>query len=99
MSTLDPKYAAHSIAPDLSGEERVEYVTQEIGRLQEMLDGGEDCKWIYQSLISLSILYKSLRGKWPVGRGEIEHWVDELAKLDPLRANRWADLRRHLEAS
>ena len=98
MSTFDPKYAADSMAPDLSGEERVEYVTQELGRLQEMLDGAEDCKWIYQSLISLSVLYKSLRGKWPVGRGEIWQWVDELAKLDPLRANRWADLRQDLEA-
>ena len=98
MSALDPKYAADSMAPDLSGEERLEYVTQEIGRLQEMLDGAEDCKWIYQSLISLSILYKSLRSQWPIGRGEIGHWVDELARLDPLRANRWADLRRALEA-
>ena len=98
MSTFDPKYAADSMAPDLSEEERSEYVTQEIGRLQEMLDGAEDCKWIYQSLISLSILHKSLRAKWPVGLSEIGHWGDELTKLDPLRAKRWADLRRDLEA-
>ena len=98
MSTFDPRCAADSMAPDLSGEERLEYVTQEIGRLQEMLDGAEDCKWIYQSLISLSILYKSLGGKWPVEQTEIGHWVDELARLDPLRVNRWADLRRDLEA-
>lgn len=97
MSTFDPKYAAHSMAPDLSEEERSEYVTQEIGRLQEMLDGAEDCKWIYQSLISLSILHKSLGGRWPVGMSEIGHWVDELTRLDPLRAKRWADLRRELE--
>ena len=98
MSTFDPKYAADSMAPDLSKEERSEYVTQEIGRLQEMLDGAEDCKWIYQSLISLSILHKSLRGKWPVGLSEIGRWGDELIKLDPLRAKRWADLRQELEA-
>ena len=98
MSTFDPKYAANSMAPDLSEEERSEYVTQEIGRLQEMLDGAEDCKWIYQSLISLSMLHKSLVGKWLIGMSEIVHWVDELTKLDPLRAKRWADLRRELEA-
>ncbi len=98
MSTFDPKYAADSMAPDLSEEERSVYVTQEIGRLQEMLDGAEDCKWIYQSLISLSILHKSLRSRWPVVLSEIGHWVDELTELDPLRAKRWADLRRDLEA-
>ena len=98
MSTFDPKYAADSMAPDLSEEERSEYVTQEIGRLQEMLDGAEDCKWIYQSLISLSMLQKRLVGMWPIGMSEIVHWVDELTKLDLLRAKRWADLRRELEA-
>ena len=98
MSTFDPKYSADSMVPDLSVEERAEYVTQEIGRLQEMLDGAEDCKWIYQSLIGLSILQKSLRGRWPAGTSAIGHWVDELTKLDPLRAKRWADLRRELEA-
>ena len=98
MSTLDPKYAADSMAPDLSEEERSEYVAQEIGRLQEMLDGAEDCKWIYQSLISLSMLQKRLVGMWPIGISEIVHWIDELTKLDPLRAKRWADLRRELEA-
>ena len=98
MSTFDPKYAAVSMAPDLSEEERSEYVIQEIGRLQEMLDGAEDCKWIYQSLISLSMLHKSLTGKWLIGLSEIGHWIDELTKLDTLRAKRWADLRRELEA-
>ena len=98
MSTFDPKYAAESMAPDLSVEERSEYVTQEIGRLQEMLDGAEDCKWIYQSLISLSMLHKSLVGKWLVEMSEIGHWVDELTKLDPLRAKRWADLSQELES-
>lgn len=98
MSTFDPKYAADSMVPDLSEEERLRYVTREIGRLQEMLDGAEDCKWIYQSLIGLNILHRSLTGKWLIGMGEIGHWVDELTKLDPLRAKRWADLRRELEA-
>lgn len=99
MSTFDPKYAADSMLPDLSEEERSEYVTQEIGRLQEMLDGAEDCKWIYQSLISLSMLHGGLTGKWLIGMSEIGLWVDELTKLDPLRAKRWADLRRELEAA
>ena len=98
MSTFDPKYAADSIVPDLSEEERADYVAQEIGRLQEMLDGAEDCKWIYQSLISLSVLHKGLRGRWQVEMSEIGHWVDELTNLDPLRAERWADLRREVEA-
>ncbi|CAD6583084.1 MAG: Rab geranylgeranyltransferase [Alectoria sarmentosa] len=57
MCTFDPKYAAESMVPDLTASERLMYVRDEIVKVQAMLDGAEDCKWIYQSLISLSILY------------------------------------------
>lgn len=97
MSTFDPRYAGDSIAPDLTADERVKYVAQEFDRVQEMLDGAEDCKWIYQSLIQLSILYKSLTTKWPLKASSVQTWIDELLRLDPLRAGRWNDLKASLD--
>lgn len=31
----------------------------------EMLDGAEDCKWIYLALIRLARAHRELSGRWP----------------------------------
>lgn len=93
MCTFDAKYAARSMAPALTTEERSAYLIQELERILEMLDGAEDCKWIYQSLIYLSMLYRDLNKSWPARSIGITEWADQLAKLDPLRAGRWKELR------
>ncbi len=94
MCTFDPMHAAHSMAPDLTAAERSTYVREEILKVREMLDGAEDCKWIYQSLISLSNLYRDLGNDWIEKEVPIEDYIAELEKLDSLRAGRWNDLRR-----
>ena len=80
----------------MSNEQRLGYVTKEIGNLLEMLDGAEDCKWIYQFLLHLCALFKGLAGEWPAQRKEMPKWLEELHKLDSLRAGRWIDMRRNL---
>ena len=97
MSTFDPRYAADSMVPDLTAAEKFAYVVQEFDRVQDMLDGAEDCKWIYQSLTDLSVLHKRLTTEWPVQVEVIRNWVDKLLRLDPLRAGRWSDLKSFLE--
>lgn len=92
MSTFDPRYAADSIAPELSTEERSRYVAEELEKIQEMLEGAEDCKWLYQSLIQLSLLYRQITQQWPLELRQVEEWVHELVKLDGLRTTRWGDL-------
>lgn len=96
MCTFDPKYASVSMAPALTTEERSTYLIQELERVLEMLDGAEDCKWIYQSLIYLSMLYRNSNQSWPTESSGILDWVNELTKLDPLRAGRWNDLKNKL---
>lgn len=93
MCTFDPEYAPRSMAPALTTEERSKYLLQEIERILEMLDGAEDCKYIYQSLIYLSMLYKDLNGFWPEKSSDVGKWIKELGKVDPLRAGRWADFK------
>ena len=70
---------------------------QEIERVQEMLEDAPDCKWIYQSLIGLSTLYRSQTGKWPQLIIPIGDLVDKLVSLDPLRAGKWGDLKKDLD--
>ena len=96
MCTFDPRYAKQSMAPNLSNVERAEYLTEEIEKVTEMLDGAEDCKWIYQELINMTLLFRGLGGKWSDQDADIEKWIGELERLDPLRVGRWKDLKRNL---
>lgn len=98
MCTFDPRYAANSIAPDLSTEKRLEYLQNEHDKILDMLDGAEDCKWIYQSLIQLSKMRKSMSNEWPNSKETVFGWLAELRKLDPVRIGRWNDLERDLQA-
>lgn len=61
-----------------------------------MLDGAETCKWIYQRLLELSVMSKSLNDQWPVASSDLEMWIDKLLELDPLRKGRWQDLRKQI---
>ncbi len=84
------------MVPQLIQEERSMYLSQEIQRVQEMLDGAEDCKWVYQSLIDLSILSRKTSQHADAPIEAIILWVDKLLNLDPLRRGRWEDLRESL---
>ena len=89
-------YAESTMAPGLSKDERLDYVSKQIESLLDMLDGAEDCKWIYQSLLQLCVVYRDNSGNWPIQKQEMPKWIEELRKLDPLRSGRWADLKRNL---
>ena len=73
---------------------------QEVESVREMLDGAEDCKYIYQALLECSRQYLRLVAgieKAEVTREEMKGWLEELRKLDPLREGRWKDLERTLK--
>lgn len=97
MCTFDPHLCQDTVAPHLTPDQRLEYIIGEIDKILEMLDGAEDCKWIYQSLIQLSTMYKASSGMWPDQAASISDWLSELRKLDPLRTGRWTDLERALQ--
>lgn len=84
------------MVPDLTASERLTYVRGEIVKVRAMLDGAEDCKWIYQSLINLSVLYHKFNSTWFEEASHVNDYIDELVKLDPLRAGRWNDLKSQL---
>ncbi|KAL8938673.1 MAG: hypothetical protein Q9216_003764 [Gyalolechia sp. 2 TL-2023] len=87
---------AHAFVQYLSVDDKAEYVQVQIEDLQEMLDGVETCKWIYQRLLDLSLLGKELKGQWPVEPSLVESWIGKVTELDPLRKGRWQDLQLQL---
>ena len=93
MYTFDPRLSPKTMAPNLTYEERLEYVSTEIDKVVEMLEGAEKCKWIYQSLIQLCLIYKAIASNWPLQAKELRNWMIELETLDPLRKGRWTDVK------
>jgi geranylgeranyl transferase type-2 subunit alpha len=97
MSVFDPTMAERTMTPNLSMSERLEYIRNEIEEIQEMLDGAEDCKYIYQALIEYTMLASKVKGNLSSDdREQILSWLSELKKLDPLRRERWLDFERTL---
>jgi geranylgeranyl transferase type-2 subunit alpha len=98
MSVFDPTMAERTMTPNLSSSERLEYIRSEIQEIQEMLDGAEDCKYIYQALIEYTMLASKVEGDSLSSddREQILSWLSELKKLDPLRRERWLDFEKTL---
>lgn len=101
MCTFDPALSGMTMAPSLSTAERLGYVQREIEELQEMLDGAEDCKYIYQTLIECTLLASRIQGTGTLPSAEkkqILNWLSELKRLDPLRQGRWLDFEKSLDS-
>lgn len=93
ISNLEPSSKSDVIVPNLPIEDKIHYVETQIEDLQEMLEGAETCKWIYQRLLDLSVVGRKLNGHWPVEPSLVEMWIDKVTELDPLRKGRWQDLK------
>ncbi|GFF37302.1 hypothetical protein IFM46972_05172 [Aspergillus udagawae] len=100
MCAFDPSLSDQTMAPNLSNDERLEYLRKEIDEIQDMLDGAEDCKYIYQALIDCALLARKVGGTMSSADKEnILSWLSELKKLDPLRCGRWLDFEKSLCAN
>ena len=99
MSTLDPTNpASQAILDPCTNAERLQYLDQEIDAVKAMLDGAEDCKYIYQALLEYSRRYMEVEaGNKKVTTQELSGWLHELRKLDPLREGRWKDLEMKMK--
>ncbi|RMD41261.1 hypothetical protein DV735_g3847, partial [Chaetothyriales sp. CBS 134920] len=100
MCAFDPRTAPATMAPNLSDEERQEYLAKEREFVEELLEDADDCKWVFQALVEIALIQAE------VGRGRIEEeqrervqaHLEKLKRLDPLRKGRWADLEQKLAA-
>ena len=94
ISTLDPSNAPSiPILDPCTNADRLHYLEQELDSVKEMLDGAEDCKYIYQALLEYSRRYLDVEARNKKFTSmELRSWLDELKKIDPLREGRWTDL-------
>ncbi|KAE9376088.1 geranylgeranyl transferas-like protein type II alpha subunit [Stipitochalara longipes BDJ] len=98
MTTLTDYVGHATITPHFTLEDRAEYVTRQLGILKDMLDGAEDCKWIYNALIEYTMALCQMEERVPDSneKQDCVTWLAELRKLDADRSGRWDDLERSL---
>jgi len=86
--------AYNTIVPGFNAEDRIEYVDRQLLFLNDLLDGAEDSKWIFNALIDCTTALWKMKGRQipPEAKHDMKMWLDELRKLDPLRSGRWNEL-------
>jgi geranylgeranyl transferase type-2 subunit alpha len=98
MTTLTDYVGHATITPNFTDEDRVEYVIRQLAILRDMLDGAEDCKWIYNALIEYTMALSQIEAREPSldEKQDCKTWLAELRQLDPFRSGRWDDLDKTL---
>ncbi|KAF2105326.1 hypothetical protein BDV96DRAFT_655740 [Lophiotrema nucula] len=98
MSTISSDCPRESmIVQDLSNGERLRHYAREMEYIKEILEDEADCKWIYESLLSTASFYVQVEaGTKAFTTLEMQSWLDQLRRLDPLRRGRWDELGRRL---
>lgn len=98
MSSLASDFPKdQSIVLDLTTEEQIEIYEQEIERIREITEDFDDCKWVYEALIMYTLSYRQLEGAKPVDEKELQEWLNDLQRLDPMRSGRWEELAAKLK--
>ncbi|KAN0070549.1 hypothetical protein V8E54_011418 [Elaphomyces granulatus] len=99
MCTFDPALSAQAIAPNLTDSERLDYIRREKEAIEDMLEGAEGCKWIYQGLMNCTLLQTKIeRSLSRNAKQDVTRWLHELIKLDPKRRGRWLDFEESFNA-
>ena len=100
MTTLTDFVGHGTITPNFTMEERAEYITRQLVNLRDILDGAEDCKWVYNALLEYTIALCEIGERQPREdeKEDCRSWLAELRKLDPFRVGRWDDLNTFLQS-
>ncbi|PBP23709.1 geranylgeranyl transferase type 2 alpha [Diplocarpon rosae] len=98
MTTITDHVGHATITPNFTDDDRLECVGKQLVILRDMLDGAEDCKWIYDALIEYSLAFCLMEARVPrlEEKQDCIAWLAELRKLDPFRKGRWDDLEKSL---
>lgn len=87
-----------TITAGLTVEERVNYITEDIVDIKDLLEDYDDCKLIYEALIECTLALSALeKRKRSEGEAQdLEAWLSKLQELDPMRRGCWDDMRTQL---
>jgi geranylgeranyl transferase type-2 subunit alpha len=93
MTSIVDLAAKEQIVLQLTPTDRLNYLAYQLTELRELLDGADNPKWIYAILTEYTTAMWGIKGQPPPEvKQEVKAWLEELRRLDPLRAGRWDDM-------
>ena len=94
MTTLTDSKGYELIVPELTNEERINYVRSQLENLNEVVEEADDCKWVYEALLEYTLASSKLEAREPSleERNRCELWLKKMRGLDPKRRGRWDDI-------
>jgi geranylgeranyl transferase type-2 subunit alpha len=94
MLNLTDYMSRPTIAPNLTREDRVTYLTRELDAIRDLLEDYYDVKWIYEALMEYTISLCQLEDREPHDqeKDDLRNWLSQLKTLDPMRNGRWDDV-------
>ncbi|KAI9791834.1 MAG: Rab geranylgeranyltransferase [Peltula sp. TS41687] len=75
--------------------EESQHLKSQLETISDLLDGAEDCKWIYEALLRYTMILRQTESE-ERSVDQAKEWLEQLKKLDPLRRGRWDDIERTL---
>ncbi|KAI1324423.1 protein prenylyltransferase [Xylariaceae sp. FL0255] len=89
-----------TITPNLTNEEKIKYLEDEIEFIKDLLEDYPDIKWPYEALIDYALALGGLSPESKAERdGHLRSWLATLRKLDPMLSGRWNDFEQQLNSS
>ncbi|KAI1434029.1 hypothetical protein GGR50DRAFT_449347 [Xylaria sp. CBS 124048] len=94
-----------TITPNLTHEQKISYLEQEIEFIKDLLEDFETIKWPYEALLEYTLTLLKLRRPGSLGDGDDgqeedshpKYWLAKLRKLDAMQTGRWDDVEREIE--
>ncbi|KAI0466063.1 hypothetical protein F4859DRAFT_336158 [Xylaria cf. heliscus] len=88
-----------TITPNLTAEEKISILNQEVEFIKDLLGDFPNIKWPYEALLEYTLALRRLQ---PDTKDEEEgsdpnFWLAKLRKLDAMQTGRWDDIERDLE--
>ncbi|RQM04990.1 hypothetical protein DH86_00003711 [Scytalidium sp. 3C] len=97
MTLLTENVRETTIIPKFTISDRIEYVNRQLENVKDMLDGEEDCKWIYNALVEYTMALWRLQNRVSdEEKRNVKLWLAKLKELDPFRTGKWNDIDNSL---
>ncbi|KAJ2899345.1 uncharacterized protein MKZ38_003274 [Zalerion maritima] len=85
-----------TIVPNITVEQKSEYVQREIDDIKDFLEDYDDIKWIYEALLEYTLALAKLESREATTseKEDLKTWLTKLRELDPMRKGRWDDVEK-----